>query len=80
MSDWRLQGQERYLKGAVLKWAAYKPSRDEGDHDHCEFCARKFMDREGELREGYVTLDGRHWICKSCTDDFKIQFEWNIAS
>ncbi len=80
MSDWRLRGQERYLKGVVLKWTAYKPPREGWDHDHCEFCSRKFMDREGELREGYVTLDNRHWICKGCAVDFKTRFEWNIAS
>jgi hypothetical protein len=80
MNDWRLRGQERYLKGAVLKWAAYKPLHEGWDHDHCEFCNRKFMDREEELREGYVTLDGRHWVCKGCAEDFRIQFEWSITS
>jgi hypothetical protein len=37
MGDWRLQGQDRYLKGALLCLAAYTPYPEGWDHDHCEF-------------------------------------------
>ncbi len=44
-SDWRLQGQERYLAAAELVFRQYRRNlRDENwDHDHCAFCWAKFM-------------------------------------
>ncbi len=74
--DWRLQGQERYLKGEALRWARYRPPREGWDHDHCEFCTRKFSEAPEDCHEGYQTLDGYHWVCKECHDDFKDSFGW----
>jgi hypothetical protein len=78
--DWRLQGQERYLKGASLYWTTWKQSREHWDHDHCAFCGAKFMagDNPEFLHEGYTTADEYHWICKPCVDDFKDMFGWHI--
>lgn len=42
--DWRLQGQESYLKGATLVRKRYRTRSDEWEHDHCEFCWAEFMD------------------------------------
>lgn len=42
MTDWRLQGHEKYLQGAVLERKAYPPYRPEWEHDHCEFCSAEF--------------------------------------
>ena len=59
--DWRLQGQEQYLKGATLVRRLYREPRcnPEWDHDHCEFCWAKFMlgSNPDALHEGYCTLD-----------------------
>ena len=79
-TDWRLQGQEEYLKGVTLQWRVYKECAPHWDHDHCEFCWAKFMDRDlaDVLREGYVTVDGGRWICKKCYDDFKEMFDWKV--
>jgi hypothetical protein len=43
-TDWRLQGQERYLSGAKLLRKTYRgaQTRPGEDHDHCEFCFAKF--------------------------------------
>ena len=76
--DWRLQGQERFLKGAslkLLKWTALSPN---WDHDHCEFCWIKFGDTEvaDAIHDGYTTDDLEHWICPQCFEDFRQQFEW----
>jgi hypothetical protein len=79
MDDWRLQGQERFLKGAVLRAATYSPSRDGWDHDHCEFCGAKFSDRPGDLKSGYVTGDEYHWICAACYADFRDHFDWTLT-
>jgi hypothetical protein len=74
--DWRLRRQSAYLQGASWKW---QPYRDESsDHAHCEFCWAKFMERPGPdiLLEGYVSSDGRCWVCKPCFDDFEKMFAW----
>jgi hypothetical protein len=42
--DWRLTGQERYLRGVVLVWKPYRARSDRWEHDHCSFCRAKFMD------------------------------------
>lgn len=78
--DWRLTGQERYLKGKGLVRKQYVPPRPDWDHDHCEFCWRKFTEREepDSVQEGYATEDNRHWICPSCFADFQSEFQWII--
>jgi hypothetical protein len=76
--DWRLQGQEEYLKGVTLYWRAYTRHSEGWDHDHCAFCWTKFM-VEGHpdvLHEGYTTEEGYHWICKKCFEDFRNMFAW----
>jgi hypothetical protein len=42
--DWRLQGQENYLKGATLLWKPYRAMSQDWEHDHGEFCWATFMD------------------------------------
>ena len=71
--DWRLRDQTKYLQNAVLVWRAYKPSNGSWNHDHCEFCWRKFADCDepGVLHSGYCTEDEYHWICQRCFEDFK---------
>ncbi len=76
MTDWRLQGQEKFLKGVSLSKETHKKHREDWEHDHCEFCGAKFSEREGDLREGYVTTDRYRWICEVCYEDFKQLFSW----
>lgn len=79
--DWRLQGQENYLKSVTLIYHKYlKYSKDENwDHDHCEFCNSKFLlDNPEAQQEGYSTEDNYRWICKNCFEDFYEMFEWKI--
>jgi hypothetical protein len=82
-SDWRVHGQERYLKGAQLERRAYRQyaKNPTWDHDHCSFCWTKFAVEHAPevIHEGYCTLDEYHWICPSCFDDFKDQFVWRIV-
>jgi hypothetical protein len=80
MNDWRLRGQERYLKGVFLFWATYSPYREGWDHDHCSFCWRKFAIDGGDFTEGYMTKDRYHWICKECFLDFKYKFGWAVGA
>ena len=66
-SDWRLQGQDMYLRGVELQWKRYRAHSETWEHDHCSFCWTKFADpefsaahrelaaREDTLLEGYTT-------------------------
>lgn len=78
--DWRLRGQERYLNGVTLHRANYRAPSADWDHDHCDFCWAKFMEGNvsDTLQRGYVTDDGRDWICPNCFDDFRERFHWTV--
>jgi Family of unknown function (DUF6188) len=82
-TDWRLQGQERYLKRATLVRRAYRryAKNPYWDHDHCEFCSAKFTVEAlpDTLQEGYATLDDYHWVCPTCFEDFKDLFAWTVS-
>ncbi len=78
MDDWRLQGQERFLKGVELRWQKYQPYRKGWEHDHCEFCGKKLSMKEEDATEGYATGDGYHWVCRECFEDFRDTFEWTV--
>ncbi|MDR1101375.1 MAG: hypothetical protein LBL34_03360 [Clostridiales bacterium] len=77
-NDWRLQSQDKYLKGAELKKKEYKPASETWDHDHCVFCNEKFMLKDGCLKQGYYYPTNEMWICENCYDDFKEMFEWEL--
>jgi hypothetical protein len=76
MSDWRLQGQERYLKGRSLVLKKYQKYRHDWDHDHCEFCGRKISERPEDLNVGYATTDDYYWVCEDCFKEFAALFDW----
>ena len=76
--DWRLTGQEEFLRGQALCHRAWAGS-PQLDHSHCAFCWAKFSALDGTLHEGYVTQDGRHWICPECFRDFQAMFEWTLS-
>jgi hypothetical protein len=75
-TDWRLTGQEGFLSGAEVRFAQYAPPSTEWGHDHCVFCWGKFTSdpSDGCLKQGFVTIDGRYWICEQCFTDFRDQF------
>jgi hypothetical protein len=81
--DWRLQGQENYLKGVTLVHQLYRKYKGNAhwDHDHCAFCLAKFMieDFPDVLHRGYSTEDDYHWICESCYQDFVGMFDWKTV-
>jgi hypothetical protein len=81
-NDWRLTGQEKYLKGVALWWRPYARYSESWEHDHCEFCWVKFMqeDHPDVLHEGYATEDKYRWICEQCFEDFKDLFEWEVMA
>ena len=78
--DWRLMGQEKYLQGVTVKKVQPKKyvvgKNSHLFHTHCEFCTNTITGDSSE--ECFVTLDNRHWICKTCFDDFDKQFSWKV--
>jgi hypothetical protein len=82
-SDWRLQGQETYLAGAVLVRRVYGryEQNPEWDHDHCEFCWAKFstVAGDGVHTRGYCTPDEYRWVCERCFEDFREAFRWSVV-
>lgn len=80
-NDWRLQGQEAYLKNVPLYFIPFAPYSPEWDHEHCEFCWAKFYLDGENLKEGYCTMPGNcreaRWICPVCYADFKELFGWS---
>lgn len=78
-NDWRLTNQMKYLRGVTLQYATFI-SREAGDHAHCEFCWKKFDERNAVEQKGYSTLDKYYWICPQCFSDFRSQFEWVLEN
>ena len=76
--DWRLTGQERFLKGKTFVKKRYTAPSPNWDHDHCAFCWIKFMENEvpGTFQEGYATEDNYYWVCPQCFADFQAEFQW----
>lgn len=37
-------GQEHFLAGLSFTWKRYQASSGNWDHEHCEFCNKKFLD------------------------------------
>jgi hypothetical protein len=80
--DWRLNfGKEpefyKKYKWVLKKWSQ---TRDNSDHDHCEFCNAKFMDTEGPniLPQGWTDENETYWICEGCFEDFRKMYQWDI--
>jgi hypothetical protein len=80
-NDWRLQGQEAFLFGVTLYWRTWRETRPGWDHDHCEFCRSKFMDRDDVqdiLRDGYTTEGDYRWVCAFCASDFANRLKFKL--
>jgi hypothetical protein len=81
--DWRRMGQEAYLAGKAFRRRSYEPFRPGWDHDHCEFCSRKFFVGAGghaeDLAKGFATEDAYHWVCEPCFEDFREELAWTVV-
>lgn len=78
--DWRLNGQEEYLKGVHLRLKPYRLGAPGYDHEHCEFCWQEIaaFDYADAQREGYTTDDKLYWVCVGCFEDFTEMFDWKV--
>jgi hypothetical protein len=81
--NWRLFGQDQYLRELELVFRSYRASSNSPISDHCEFCSRKFAESAkgpDVLTEGYATRNGFRWICSDCFEDFKDEFQWRVSA
>ena len=69
------------MKIEVKHVAEFKKFSDDWNHEHCEFCFAKFMEKgnENTIQEGYCSLDNQNWICPTCYEDFKERFKWTLV-
>lgn len=70
---------QRFMIGAHLRQSTYHATPC-SDHEHCTMCGVKFSESSKELQHGYVTLDGRHWVCKECLNDYKEEYDWILEN
>ena len=78
-NDWRFMGQDKYLMNVQLVFAHFNKRSESWNHEHCEFCTARFSEYDGDLHEGYSTLDKNWWICEKCYNDFKDMFIWTVT-
>jgi hypothetical protein len=84
-NDYRLEHHKEYLQGLALHWSLYRQPSATWDHDHCEFCWQRFAEPTSHYTDaefwGYVASDGARewWICKTCADDLKGRYEWEVV-
>ena len=67
-----------FLLGARFRRSVFS-AHGGSDHEHCAMCGAKFSERPGDLREGYVTLNGEHWVCAECLRDYGQEYKWTVA-
>ena len=80
-NDWRLTGQEKFLKNIdlikIFPNQFVKERNILNLHEHCEFCMTTI--NSDYLKACYVTKDLYHWICQDCFEDFKEAFNWRVV-
>ena len=79
--DWRLTNQRNYLTGVSLTRRTWDSAFQASDHEHCAFCWAKFAAPRvpQAVQAGYATLDGLHWVCDTCFQDFRGAFGWCVV-
>lgn len=69
-ADWRLNGQEAWLRGRSFLRRRYPEPDGMWDHSHCVFCWQRISTYPEDEGEAYASLDGRWWICCACFREF----------
>lgn len=76
--DWRIMGQEGYLRKKRLQHRYFNRSLCVEDFDQCEFCWDCFDDDPAHPMMAYFEPINKHWICEECYNDFKSHFDWTV--
>ena len=78
--DWRIMGQEGYLKGKELVYQVFDRSICIEDFDQCEFCWKVFDRDKKKPNKAYYCPSEKVWICEKCFTDFQKYFNWKIVA
>ena len=70
---------QHFMLGASLKRDVFS-AHNGNDNEHCTMCGAKFSENPDDLHEGYVTLNGEHWICAECMHDYQKEYRWTIVT
>jgi hypothetical protein len=80
--DWQLSFGKEPSFYSQCTWSLKKwtKTRSHWDHDHCEFCWQKISDMDSSdiQPEGWSDDEETYWVCKSCFEDFKEMYQWNV--
>lgn len=77
-NDWRIMGQEGYLKGKILQYRVFDRAICREDYCQCEFCWDTFESEAGSSTFAYFEPSGKFWICDTCYRDFEQHFGWIV--
>ena len=66
-----------YLKDIVISFQKFYGT-ELNDHVHCELCWDKISMFDSDLNYGYVSDDGKIWLCPDCVNNFKQLLCWKI--
>lgn len=77
--DWRVMGQEGYLKGKTLVHRHFDRSICREDFLQCEFCWKSLEDAAGKGVLCFFEPLQKLWVCETCFEDFKAHFDWTVV-
>jgi hypothetical protein len=82
MDDAWIIAREKLIRSKNLHWSRYTQPSPDWDHDHCEFCFRRFAEPSAgyndSVETGYTTPDRFNWICRGCVEKYKDRFNWVV--
>lgn len=70
---------QSFMLGTRLRRSSF-PANTCTDHEHCTMCGAKFSAEPKDLQEGYVDVEGNHWVCFECMRDYKDEYGWSVES
>lgn len=76
--DWRLMGQEGYLKEKTLLHRHFDRKICVEDYLQCEFCWSSLEDDEGKGIMCFFEPEQKLWVCEECYSDFREHFDWTV--
>lgn len=74
--DWRIMGQEGYLKDKKLQHMKFNRAMCTEDNDQCDFCYSLLDGDNQDASYAYFEPITKSWICERCYKDFKDHFNW----
>lgn len=78
--DWRIMGQESYLKGKTLQHRKFQNGLRHDEHqDQCDFCYSGLNEDPENLTRAYYSAEEEVWICEECFNDFREHFDWTVV-